>query len=111
SIGVEIVFSGKAGERYLLQRIHQAPPKSKKTLEGHFTLKQIIDDGETYLLSSDFGDTEDKLALKLQELTGLTRRYFCIALHMRQGEIPAILDGSKQLDIVLGVTAAAMAED
>lgn len=30
---------------------------------------------------------------------------------MRQGEIPAILDGSKQLDIVLGVTAASMAED
>jgi DNA repair exonuclease SbcCD ATPase subunit len=111
SIGVELLFTGKTGERFLLQRIHQSPPKSKKTLEGHFTLKQILDDGESYILASDFGDTEDKLALKLQELTGLTRRFFCIALHMRQGEIPAILDGSKQLDIVLGVTAAAMAED
>lgn len=111
SIGVELVFAGKTGDRFLLQRIHQSPPKSKKTLEGHFTLKQVLDDGESYVLASDFGDTEDKLALKLQELTGLTRRFFCIALHMRQGEIPAILDGSKQLDIVLGVTAAAMAED
>jgi exonuclease SbcC len=111
SIGAELVFRGQTGERFLLQRIHQAPPKSKKTLEGHFTLKAILDGGETYLLSSDFGDTEDKLALKLLELTGLTRRFFCIALHMRQGEIPTILEGSKQLDIVLGVTAASMAEE
>jgi DNA repair protein SbcC/Rad50 len=111
SLGVEIVFTGQDGERLLLQRIHQTPPKSKKTLEGHFTLKALLDDGEKYLLASDFGDTEDKLALKLQELTGLTRRFFSVALHMRQGEIPAILDGSKQLDIVLGVTAASMAED
>ena len=111
SIGVELLFTGKTGERFLLQRIHQSPAKSKKTLDGHFTLKAILDDGEKYLLASDFGDTEDKLALQLQELTGLTRRFFCIALHMRQGEIPAILDGSKQLDIVLGVTAAAMAEE
>ena len=112
SIGVELVFRGKTGERFLLQRIHQAPAKGKKTtLEGHFTLKALLDDGETYVLASDFGDTEDKLALKLQELTGLTRRFFCIALHMRQGEIPSILEGAKQLDIVLGVTAASMAED
>lgn len=111
SLGVELVFLGKTGERFLLQRIHQSPPKGKKTLEGHFTLKRLHDDGETYLLASDFGDTEDKLALKLQELTGLTRRFFCIALHMRQGEIPSILDGAKQLDIVLGVTAASTAEE
>ena len=111
SIGVELLFTGKTGEKFLLQRMHQSPPKGKKTLDGHFTLKAVLDEGETYLLASDFGDTEDKLSLKLQELTGLTRRLFCIALHLRQGEIPAILDGSKQLDIVLGVTAASMAED
>jgi len=111
SIGVELLFQGRTGERFLLQRIHQSPPKSKKTLDGQFTLKAILDDGEKYLLASDFGDTEDKLALKLQELTGLTRRFFCIALHMRQGEISSILSGAKQLDIVLGVTAASMAED
>jgi exonuclease SbcC len=111
SIGVEIVFTGRNGDRYLLQRIHQTPSKTKKTLEGHFTLKQILDDGERYLLASDFGDTEDKLAISIGELTGLTRRLFSIALHMRQGEIPSILEGSRQLDIVLGVTAAAMAEE
>lgn len=111
SMGVELVFAGKSGERYLLQRVHQMPPRSRKTMEGHFTLKQLAQDGERYLLASDFGDTEDKLALKLRELTGLNRRLFSVALHMRQGDIAAILDGAKQLDIVLGVTAAAMAEE
>jgi exonuclease SbcC len=111
SLGVEIVFRGPKGDRYLLQRAHILPKGKSKTLDGHFTLKAIVEDGERYLLASDFGDTEDQLALKLQELTGLTRRLFSVALHMRQGDIAAILDGAKQLDIVLGVTAAAMAED
>jgi exonuclease SbcC len=111
SLGVEIVFVGRTGERYRLQRAHILPPKSKKALEGHFTLKALVDGAERYLLASDFGDTEDKLALKLHEITGLTRRFFSIAMHMRQGEIAAILEGSKQLDIVLGVTAASLAED
>jgi exonuclease SbcC len=111
SLGVELAFAGQNGQRYLLQRVHQMPPKSKKILDGHFTLKEILDDGERYLLASDFGDTEDKLALMMHELTGLTRRLFSVALHMRQGDIPAILDGAKQLDIVLGVTAASIAED
>lgn len=111
SLGVEIVFRGPKGDRYLLQRAHIMPPRSKKAMEGHFTLKALAEDAERYLLASDFGDTEDQLALKLQELTGLTRRLFSVALHMRQGDIAAILDGAKQLDIVLGVTAASMAED
>lgn len=112
SLGVELVFRGQKDERYLLQRVHQTPAKGKKTtLDGYFTLKEILDDGERYLLASDFGDTEDKLALKMREITGLTRRLFSVALHMRQGELPSILDGAKQLDIVLGVTAAAIAED
>ncbi|HEY1192470.1 MAG TPA: AAA family ATPase [Gemmata sp.] len=111
SLGVEIVFRGPTGERYLLQRAHIMPPRSKKTMEGYFTLKALAEDAERYLLASDFGDTEDQLAFKLQELTGLTRRLFSVALHMRQGDIAAILDGAKQLDIVLGVTAATMAED
>ena len=79
SIGVELAFVGKTGERFLLQGVHVMPPKSKKTLDGHFTLKAISDDGESYLLASDFGDTEDKLALMLHELTGLTRRLFSVA--------------------------------
>lgn len=111
SLGVEMVFTGIGGESYLLQRIHAAPPKSKKALDGHFTLKAVLADGEKYLLASDFGDTEDALALKLQELTGITRRLFSLAIHMRQGEIASILNGSRQLDIVLGVTAASMAEE
>lgn len=111
SLGVEIVFRGPTGERYLLQRAHIMPPKSKTKIDGFFTLKQLAEDAERYLLASDFGDTEDQLALKLRELIGINRRSFSVALHMRQGDIAAILDGAKQLDIVLGVTAAAMAED
>src|SRR5947199_10238071 len=37
SLGVEIVFVNAKNERYLLQRIHQMPAKSKKTMDGHFT--------------------------------------------------------------------------
>ena len=36
-MGVELVFVGRQGGRYLLQRVHQMPPRSKKTLDGHFT--------------------------------------------------------------------------
>src|SRR5205085_9099199 len=86
-------------------------PKSKTKIDGFFTLKQLAEDAERYLLASDFGDTEDQLALKLRELIGINRRSFSVALHMRQGDIAAILDGAKQLDIVLGVTAASMAEE
>lgn len=65
SIGAELMFVGTTGERFLIQRIHQSLPKSKKMLDGHFTLKAILDDGERYILASDFGDTEDTLSLKL----------------------------------------------
>jgi len=47
----------------------------------------------------------------LQELTGLTRRFFLDRAAHAPGDIAAILDGAKQLDIVLGVTAASIAED
>ncbi|HZZ81870.1 MAG TPA: AAA family ATPase, partial [Gemmataceae bacterium] len=57
SLGVEIVFANAKGERFLLQRIHQMPPKSKKTMDPAFTLKAVSDEGERYLLASDFGDT------------------------------------------------------
>ena len=111
SLGVEVVFRGPTGDRYLLQRVHVMPPRSKTKIDGHFTLKHLAADAERYLLASDFGDTEDQLALKLRELIGINRRSFSVALHMRQGDIAAILDGAKQLDIVFGVTAASMAED
>lgn len=112
AMGVEIVFVGRDGQRYLLQRVHAYPPRAKKNLEGHFTLKRISEDGQhTYLLASDFQDREEHLTLKLQELTGLTRRLFGVAVNMRQGEIARILEGAAQLDIVLGVTAAVVAEE
>src|SRR5690242_11030987 len=34
SLGVELVFAAANGERFLLQRVHMAPPKSLKTMEG-----------------------------------------------------------------------------
>jgi DNA repair exonuclease SbcCD ATPase subunit len=112
AMGVELVFTDKAGATWRLQRVHAYPPKARKNLTGYFTLKQDLPDGESrYVLASDFDDTEDKLALALQERTGLTRRLFALAVHMKQGEIARILEGSPQLDIVLGVTAAVVAED
>jgi exonuclease SbcC len=113
-MGVELVFVGRDGGRYRLQRAHLRPPRSKTKLEGHFTLKRLgatAEDPEVYVLSSDFQDREEHLALKLQALTGLTRRLFGIAVHMRQGEIARILEGAPELDIVLGVTAAVVADD
>src|ERR1700688_341052 len=53
SLGVELIFVGRTGERFLLQRAHIAPPKSKKTMDPSFTLKALADDGERYLLASD----------------------------------------------------------
>jgi exonuclease SbcC len=112
SVGVELVFTDRNGATWRLQRMHAYPPKARKVLTGHFTLKELLKDGTSrYVLSSDFGDTEDQLALALQERTGLTRRLFALAVHMKQGEIARILEGTTQLDIVLGVTAAVVAEE
>lgn len=110
AMGVELIFESR-GVRYRLQRAHIRPPRSRTTINGHFTLKQVNPEGEKYLMSSDFDDTDDKLLMRLQELTGLTRRLFAVAVNMKQGTIADILNGSPQLDIVLGVTAAVMAEE
>lgn len=111
-LGVELVFTGKDGQTYKLQRLHQLPPRAKSRLIGHFTLKQLVGpDDERYVLSSDFGDHEDVLAKKLAEITGISRRVLDLAVHVRQGEIARILDGDPKLDIVLGVTAAATANE
>lgn len=116
-LGVELVFTGRDGKEYRLQRVHLKPPKARSKLVGHFTLKERIprpDGGEVeerYLLSSDFQDHEDALALKLSEITGISRRVFDLAVHVRQGEAAAILDGSAGLDIALGITAAVAASE
>lgn len=112
AMGVELTFVDKEQAVWQLQRVHAYPPRAKKSLNGHFTLKQLLPDGTSrYVLSSDFNDTEDKLALELLARTGLTRRLFGVAVHMKQGEIARILEGTPQLDIVLGVTAAVIAEE
>lgn len=111
-LGVEMVFTGRDGKTYKLQRLHQLPPRAKSRLVGHFTLKEIVADGdERYVLSSDFQDHEDVLAKRLAEITGITRRVLDLAVHVRQGEIPRILDGDSRLDIALGITAAGTANE
>lgn len=118
TLGVEITFYGKDHELYKLQRIHQKPPKARSTINGFFTLKHIINNhdnsnneyNEQYVLSSDFGDTEDKLSLKIFELTGITKRLFEVAIHIRQGELTTILEGTPKVDMVLGLTAAGVSE-
>ncbi|MCP4111937.1 MAG: AAA family ATPase [Desulfobacteraceae bacterium] len=116
TVGVEIIFKGRSGHKYRLQRIHTRPPKARTKVIGHFTLKQFVDDtgeesGEKYLLSSDFQDHEESLALKLHEILGITHKLFNVAVNLRQGEIASILEGAPQLDIVLGVTASVLASE
>lgn len=114
-LGVELVFGGRDGRTYKLQRVHQLPPRAKSRLIGHFTLKELVTrDGveeERYLLSSDFQDHEEALAKKLAEITGISRRVFDLAVHIRQGEIAQILEGDPRLDIALGITAAGTANE
>ena len=111
-LGVELVFTGRDGKTYKLQRLHQLPPKARTKLVGHFTLKEIVgQDDERYVLSSDFQDHEDALAKKLQEITGISRRVLDLAVHVRQGDITKILDGDPRLDIALGITAAQTANE
>jgi DNA repair exonuclease SbcCD ATPase subunit len=109
-MGVEMVFTGKEGARYRLQRMHKKPPRAKTQIQGHFTLKQIhADDDEQYVLSSDFQDHEEALTLRLSQILGVGRRLFELALHLRQSEIPAMLAGTPKLDMLLGITAAVQA--
>lgn len=120
--GVEMDFVAKDGQHYRLQRIHVRPPKSRTKTVGHFTLKQIgiaepTEDGgtgeswEKYVLSSDFQDREEQLALKIYELLGLNKRLFQTAIFSRQSEAALMLAGDPKLDLVLGVTAVALAAD
>lgn len=112
-MGVELVFTARDGHDYRLQRIHVMPPRARSKVEGHFTLKQrrAGEETERYVLSSDFQDHEEALALALRELLGLSKRSFELAVHVRQGEITSMLQGDPKLDIVLGVTAAVTADD
>lgn len=118
TVGVEIIFSARDGNFYRLQRIHALPPKARTKAMGHYTLKQLSGDpnqesdiSESYVLSSDFQDHEEALALKLNELLGLTHKLFDVAINLRQGEITSVLEGAPKLDIVLGVTAAVLAAE
>jgi len=104
-IGVEIIFKVKNGDQYKLQRMHKITGKSRSA-KGGYTLKQFQNDSESYILSSDFGDPEEKLSLKIKEIIGITKRFFETGLHFQQGSISEILVGSKKLDIVFGITAA-----
>ena len=116
SLGVEVVFCARDGNFYRLQRIHVLPPKARTKVIGHYTLKQLSGNpatekevSETYVLSSDFQDHEESLALKLSELLGLSHKLFDVAINLRQGEITTVLEGAPKLDIVLGVTSAVLA--
>lgn len=112
-VGVELCFVGRDQRAYRLQRVHLRPPRSRTRVTGHFTLwvRDTPDEPERYLLSSDFDDLETDLALVIHEALGTTRRGWDLAVHLRQGHIPDILDGSPQLDLVLGVSAAGFVEE
>ena len=109
-IGVEIIFKVKNGDQYKLQRMHKITGKSRSA-KGVYTLKQFQNDSESYILSSDFGDPEEKLSLKIKEIIGISKRFFETGLHFQQGSISEILIGSKKLDIVFGITTATTLAD
>lgn len=112
AMGVELEFEGRDGRTYRLQRMHTKGTRGKAVL-GHFTLKVRAGDDapEQYLCASDFQDTEDVLAERLAAALGVGRRTFDLAVHLRQGTVADLLDGSSQLDIVLGVTGAVAVEE
>ncbi len=105
TIGVQIIFKGKDNERYKLQRMHRLSGKSLSA-KGFFTLKKLVNGGEAYLLSSDHGDREEDLSLKLNQILGVTKRFFETGIHFYQGSVSEILKGDKKLDIVFGIRAA-----
>ncbi|WP_371803180.1 AAA family ATPase [Candidatus Lokiarchaeum ossiferum] len=118
TIGVELFFKGKDNRQYKLQRMHKISGRTNSA-KGYFTLKELQPqengmDGnidEMYILSTDFGDREENLRLKLVELTGISKRFFEAGMFFKQGTISNILDGSKNLDVIFGITAAsALAE-
>jgi len=120
TVGAEIIFRGRDGNKYKLQRIHTKPPRARTKVIGHYTLKEILEDaqqdeneeiGEKYLLSSDFQDHEETLSLRLYDILGISRKLFEVAVCLRQGEISSVLEGAPQLDVVLGITASVLASD
>ncbi|MEZ4370347.1 MAG: AAA family ATPase [Polyangiaceae bacterium] len=112
-LGVELRFRAKNGQSYVLQRAHLKPPRAKSKLVGHFTLLRagVGEEPSAYLASSDFSNTEDDLAKHVFDLIGITRRVFEQVIHVKQGHVTDILEGSAKLDAVLGVTTAAVASD
>ncbi len=106
SVGVELIFKGKDGSKYKLQRMHKLKGKTRSAT-GFFTLKKLVSESEEkYILASDFGNHEEDLALKLLEILGMSKRFFETGVHFSQGEISNILTGDKKLDIVFGITSA-----
>ena len=111
SMGVEVKFTtDEENTHYILQRMHEKPPRAKTKIVGHFTLKRVVTDGEEtneqYIVSSDFQDHDETLARELFRSLGISKRLFEHSIHTRQGQCSAILSGSSQLDMILGVTAA-----
>ncbi|TXT66888.1 MAG: hypothetical protein BAJALOKI1v1_250015 [Promethearchaeota archaeon] len=111
AVGVELIFQGKDAARYKLQRMHELKGK-KRSASGYYTLKKILSENEEkYVLSSDFGNREEDLSLKLAEILGISKRFFEAGVHFAQGEISKILAGDKKLDIVFGIKTASALSD
>ncbi len=111
NMAVELVFQGRDEQVYKLVRSHSFTAKAAK---GTFELckssekipKHLEEAKWELVISSQNKDKETDLSLKLNELLGISRRFFETAVHFYQGRIPDILGGSPKLDIVFGITAA-----
>lgn len=109
-VGVELVFKGKDDNIYKLQRMHYLKGKTRSA-KGFYTLKQVNEEGEKYLLASDFGNREEDLSLKINEILGISKRFFETGIHFYQGTVSQILSGEKKLDIVFGIRSALALSD
>ncbi len=90
--------------------MHKLTGKTRSA-KRFYTLKKYDGDNEIYILSSDFGDREEDLSLKIKEILDISKRFFETGIHFYQGTVSEILMGEKKLDIVFGIkTAIALSE-
>lgn len=115
-MNVVMVFRGRDGAWYRLQRSHMWSGRSRSNATRQAILERFsrrpttseetpkANDACEIVIGPERSDLE--LARTVLDLTGASRRFFDVAVHMRQGQMSNILDGAKELDTVLGVTAA-----
>ncbi len=101
-IRAELMLIGIDGKRYHLIREHII----KKRVAGAFSLSEIKESGERVTLLISDQNTVEELQKKLGEITNFSRRLFQAVANGRQASHRNLLEGPKELDVLLGITAS-----